>query len=107
MENIVKINYEATGKSTQVDSMGMREMQARAYAARNSQYLLIKAPPASGKSRALMFIGLDKLKSGQVKKVIVAVPERAIGKSFAPTNLTANGFHSDWVLSDKYNLCVP
>lgn len=107
MENIVKINYEATGKSTQVDSMGMREMQARAYAARNSQYLLIKAPPASGKSRALMFIGLDKLKSGQVKKVIVAVPERAIGKSFASTNLTANGFHSDWVLSDKYNLCVP
>jgi hypothetical protein len=32
-----------------------------------------------------MFIGLDKLKSGQVKKVIVAVPERAIGKSFAST----------------------
>ena len=107
MDNIVKINYEATGKSTQVDAMGMREMQARAYTARNSQYLLIKAPPASGKSRALMFIGLDKLKTGQVKKVIVAVPERAIGKSFSPTNLTVNGFHSDWTLSDKYNLCVP
>jgi hypothetical protein len=107
MENIVKISYEATGKSTQVDAMGMREMQARAYAARNSQYLLIKAPPASGKSRALMFIGLDKLKTGQVKKVIVAVPERAIGKSFSSTRLTANGFHSDWTLSDKYNLCVP
>ena len=56
MENIVKINYEATGKSIQINSMGMREMQARAYDARNSQYLLIKAPPASGKSRALMFI---------------------------------------------------
>jgi hypothetical protein len=107
MENIVKINYEATGKSTQVDAMGMREMQARAYAARNSQYLLIKAPPASGKSRALMFIGLDKLRADQVKKVIVAVPERAIGKSFSSTNLIANGFHSDWTLSDKYNLCVP
>lgn len=107
MVNIVKINYEATGKSTDVDAMGMREMQARAYSARNSQYFLIKAPPASGKSRALMFIGLDKLKTGQVRKVIVAVPERAIGKSFSSKNLTAYGFHSDWTLSDKCNLCVP
>jgi len=107
MDNIIKISYEATGKSTQVDAMGMREMQARAYAARKSQYLLIKAPPASGKSRALMFIALDKLKQGDVKKVIVAVPERAIGKSFSSTNLINDGFHSNWTLSDKYNLCVP
>jgi hypothetical protein len=107
MKNIVKINYETTGKSTQVNNQGMREMQSRAYASRNSQYLLIKAPPASGKSRALMFIGLDKLKTGQVKKVIVAVPERVIGKSFSSTNLTINGFHSDWMVLDKYNLCVP
>lgn len=107
MENIVNISYETTGKSTQVNEMGMREMQARAYAARKSQYLLIKAPPASGKSRALMFIALDKLKEGNVKKVIVAVPERAIAKSFSTTNLTANGFHSDWTVPDKYNLCVP
>ncbi len=107
MGNIVNISYEATGKSTQVDALGMREMQARTYAARKSQYLLIKAPPASGKSRALMFIALDKLKEGDVKKVIVAVPERAIGKSFASTKLTANGFHSDWAVPDKNNLCVP
>src|SRR5665648_103858 len=107
MENVINISYEATGKSTQVDALGMREMQARAYAARKSQYLLIKAPPASGKSRALMFIALDKLKEGDVKKVIVAVPERATGKSFSSTNLTANGFHSDWTVSNKYNLCVP
>lgn len=107
MENVVNITYEATGKSTQVDALGMREMQARAYAARKSQYLLIKAPPASGKSRALMFIALDKLKDGDVKKVIVAVPERAIGKSFSSTQLTANGFHSDWVVQDRNNLCVP
>ena len=107
MENVVNISYEATGKSTQVDALGMREIQARAYAARKSQYLLIKAPPASGKSRALMFIALDKLKEGDVKKDIVAVPERAIGKSFASTKLTANGFHSDWTVLDKNNLCVP
>ena len=31
------------------------------YQKRGEQYLLIKSPPASGKSRALMFIALDKL----------------------------------------------
>lgn len=36
-------------------------MQERAYEKRGEQYLLIKSPPASGKSRALMFIALDKL----------------------------------------------
>lgn len=107
MENIVSINYEATGKSTQINEMGMREMQSRAYAAHKAQYLLIKAPPASGKSRALMFIALEKLRTGDVKKVIVAVPERAIGKSFSSTNLTVHGFHSDWTISEKCNLCVP
>lgn len=36
-------------------------MQQRVFAKRDAQHLLIKAPPASGKSRALMFVGLDKL----------------------------------------------
>jgi hypothetical protein len=36
-------------------------MQERAYEKGGEQYLLIKSPPASGKSRALMFIALDKL----------------------------------------------
>lgn len=107
MENIINVTYEANGRSTQTNSLGMREMQERVFSARNAQYLLLKAPPASGKSRALMFVALDKLKTGQVKKVIVAVPERSIGSSFSSTNLTSNGFHSDWVLSDEYNLCVP
>jgi hypothetical protein len=107
MENLVTVSYDATGKSTEVDPLGMREMQARAYAARKSQYLLIKAPPASGKSRALMFIALDKLKERDVEKVIVAVPERPIAKSFATTMLSDNGFHSDWIVQDKNNLCVP
>jgi hypothetical protein len=43
------------------NEMGMRVMQERAYEKRGEQYLLIKSPPASGKSRALMFITLDKL----------------------------------------------
>lgn len=107
MENIINVTYETTGQTTAVNEMGMRPMQARAYAARNSQYILLKAPPASGKSRALMFIALDKLKTGSVKKVIVAVPERSIGKSFLSTELAKYGFHSDWQVSGKYNLCVP
>lgn len=105
--NIVNVEYEATGKSITVNDMGMREMQERAFKGRNAQYLLIKAPPASGKSRALMFIALDKLMTQKVKKVIVAVPERAIGKSFSSTELKSSGFHSDWTLPEKYNLCMP
>ncbi|ETJ20805.1 DEAD/DEAH box helicase-like protein [human gut metagenome] len=107
MENLVEVTYEQNGKSTQTNNYGMREMQERAFEARKSQYLLLKSPPASGKSRALMFIALDKLKNQGVKKVIVAVPERAIGSSFSETNLTDYGFFADWCPSEKYNLCTP
>lgn len=106
-ENIINVEYEATGKTTAINEMGMREMQARAYEASLSQYILLKAPPASGKSRALMFIGLEKLRKNQVKKIIVAVPERSIGGSFKDTKLTENGFHSDWKIAPVNNLCVP
>ncbi len=83
----------------------MRPMQAKVYEERNHQYILIKAPPASGKSRALMFVALDKLINQGLKKVIVAVPETAIGSSFKDTDLTTYGFYSDWTVEDKYNLC--
>lgn len=106
-ENIIHVKYQATGQTTAVNTMGMREMQAKAYAASPSQYLLLKAPPASGKSRALMFVALEKLKKGQVSKIIVAVPERSIGGSFKDTILTEYGFHSDWRISPAFNLCVP
>ncbi len=53
--NILQVSYAQTGQSASHNEIGMREMQARVFAERNSQYLLIKAPPASGKSRALMF----------------------------------------------------
>jgi hypothetical protein len=86
--------------------MGMREMQARAYDARNAQYLLIKAPPASGKSRALMYIGLDKIANQGLKKVIVAVPERSIGNSFKTTTLKPSGFFADWLVSPSNNLTI-
>ena len=96
MPNIVDVTYSQTGKSVQTDALGMREMQQRAYAERNAQYLLLKAPPASGKSRALMFIALDKIAHQGIKKIIIAVPERAIGASFRETSLTPFGFFADW-----------
>lgn len=107
MNNIVEVEYKQTGKSTQTNKYGMREMQERAFKARNAQYLLLKSPPASGKSRALMFIALDKLINQGLKRVIVAVPERAIGSSFSTTNLTDYGFFADWIPSERYNLCTP
>lgn len=107
MPNLVDVTYAQTGKSLSTNNLGMREMQARAFAARDAQYLLLKAPPASGKSRALMFLGLDKLFNQGLKKVIVAVPERSIGSSFDPTDLTSHGFFADWEFDDKYNLCTP
>ena len=107
MPNLVEVNYKQTGKSLNINSLGMREMQKRAFEKRNAQYLLLKAPPASGKSRALMFLGLDKLFNQGLKKVIVAVPERSIGASFEPTKLTEFGFFADWEYEDKFNLCTP
>ncbi|WP_077329684.1 DEAD/DEAH box helicase [Virgibacillus siamensis] len=104
MENIVEINYHQTGKSKKINEYGMREMQIRAFEKRNSQYLLVKAPPASGKSRALMFIALDKLINQGLKKVIVAVPERSIGSSFKNTDLKSNGFFADWKVDLRNNL---
>lgn len=107
MPNIVNVEYKQTGKSKSTNPLGMREMQERAFEYRDAQYLLIKSPPASGKSRALMFIGLDKLINQGIKKVIVAVPERAIGSSFAKTNLKDSGFFANWEPNEKYNLCTP
>lgn len=107
MPNIVDVSYQQTGESTKTNTMGMRDMQARAFEARDAQYLLLKAPPASGKSRALMFLGLDKLINQGTKKVIVAVPERSIGSSFAKTDLKSYGFFADWEPNDQYNLCTP
>lgn len=105
--NLVEVSYGQTGRSKKINAMGMREMQAKAYEARTAQYLLLKAPPASGKSRALMFIALDKLIHQGIRKVIVTVPERSIGNSFSPTELTKYGFFADWELNQKYNLCTP
>lgn len=107
VENIGNYQFAANGSSTISNNMGMREMQARAFAKRNSQYLLIKAPPACGKSRALMFLALDKLVHQGIKKVIVAVPQMAIGSSFKDTDLVSHGFFANWHVNPKYNLCGP
>ena len=104
-DNIVDIKYQQTGTSSNTNALGMREMQAKAYEARNKRFLLIKAPPASGKSRALMFIALDKLVNQGIKKVVVAVPEKSIGRSFQNTDLMKYGFFADWRVAPYFNLC--
>lgn len=103
--NVVNVTYARTKESVNTDALGMREMQQRVFAKRDAQHLLVKAPPASGKSRALMFVALDKLYNQGRKKVIVAVPERSIGASFATTNLAKYGFFADWEIKPEHNLC--
>ena len=101
---VFEVTYGQRGSSVNTDSLGMREMQARVYKKRNSKKLLVKAPPASGKSRALMFIALDKLHNQGIKKAIIAVPERSIGKSFASVKLSDHGFPFDWYVKPENNL---
>ena len=102
--NILEVNYNHTGTSQQTNHLGMREMQERVYEKRRSQHLLIKAQTAAGKSRALMFVGLDKLHRQNLKKVIISVPERTIGKSFRSTDLRSHGFYWNWELNPKNDL---
>lgn len=101
----VSITTARTGGSTKANELGMRPMQERAFARRGEQYLLIKSPPASGKSRALMFIALDKLTNQGLKQAVIVVPERSIGGSFADENLTESGFWADWRVKPQWNLC--
>jgi superfamily II DNA or RNA helicase len=101
----VSVTYAQDGTSTRPNVLGMRPMQERAYQKRGEQYLLIKSPPASGKSRALMFIALDKLENQQLKQAIIVVPEKSIGSSFHNEPLTQFGFWADWQVEPKWNLC--
>lgn len=101
----VSITTARTGVSSKANALGMRPMQERAYAKRGEQYLLIKSPPASGKSRALMFVALDKLNNQGLKQAIIVVPERSIGGSFADEPLTQHGFYWDWTVKPQWNLC--
>ncbi len=101
----VSVRYAQDGSSTRANNLGMRPMQERVYQKRGEQYLLIKSPPASGKSRALMFIALDKLHNQKLKQVIIVVPEKSIGSSFHDEQLTKFGFWADWKVEPKWNLC--
>jgi len=101
----VSVSYARNGNSTKANAYGMRPMQERAYEKRGEQYLLIKSPPASGKSRALMFVALDKLANQGLKQAIIVVPERSIGASFHDEPLSHFGFWADWRVEPKWNLC--
>ncbi len=101
----VSVRYAGSGNAARANAFGMRPMQELAYEKRGEQYLLIKSPPASGKSRALMFIALDKLRNQGLHQAIIVVPERSIGASFHDEPLTRYGFWADWHVEPKWNLC--
>ncbi len=101
----VSVQYAANGNSTKSNELGMRPMQEQVYEKRGEQYLLIKSPPASGKSRALMFVALDKIENQGVKQAIIVVPEKSIGASFTDEALSKFGFWTDWTVVPKWNLC--
>ena len=99
----VTVTYAQTGRDQRPNELGMRPMQERAYDKRGEQYLLIKSPPASGKSRAPMFIALDKLHNQGLRQAIVVVPERSIGSSFSDEPLSQHGFWADWVVKPNWD----
>ena len=101
----VSVTYATNGRSTRANELGMRPMQEHAYEKRGEQYLLIKSPPASGKSRALMFIALDKLHHQGLCQAIIVVPEKSIGASFHDEPLSQFGFFADWRVPPQWNLC--
>lgn len=101
----VSVTYARNGRSAQTNALGMRPMQERAYERRGEQFLLIKSPPASGKSRALMFVALDKLHNQGLHQAIIVVPEKSIGASFHDEPLRQHGFWADWHVEPKWNLC--
>ena len=101
----VSVTYARNGASTKANAFGMRPMQERVYEKRGEQYLLIKSPPASGKSRALMFVALDKIQNQGIKQAIIVVPEKSIGASFNDEPLSKYGFWADWKVEPKWNLC--
>ena len=101
----VSVSYAQNGASTKSNELGMRPMQERAFEKRGEQYLLIKSPPASGKSRALMFIALDKLTNQDLRQAIIVVPEKSIGSSFNDEPLSQYGFWADWHVEPHWNLC--
>ncbi len=101
----VSVSYARNGSSTKANALGMRPMQERVYERRGEQYLLIKSPPASGKSRALMFVALDKLHNQGLRQAIIVVPEKSIGSSFHDEPLSQSGFWADWTVRPRWNLC--
>ena len=101
----VSVRFDRSQPRAQSNELGMRPMQARVYDCRGEQYLLIKSPPASGKSRALMFVALDKLHRQGLKKAVIVVPEKTIGASFHDAPLSQFGFWADWQVAPRWNLC--
>lgn len=73
-------------------------MQEKAWSGLSEQYLLIKSPPAFGKSQALMLIALDK------RQALIVVRERWTGASCSDEPLSHSGFPCDRHAKPQWNL---
>jgi hypothetical protein len=56
MPNLVEVNYEQTGKSKSTNELGMRDMQAKAYEARDAQYLLLSQITEDDNQKGYIYI---------------------------------------------------
>jgi len=101
----VSIIFSRNVSLTNANALGMRPMQGRAYENRGEQYPLIKSPTTSSKSRALMFIALDKLRNQGSNQAIIIVLEKSKGASFNDEPLSKPGFWADRRVEPKWNLC--
>jgi len=101
----VSVTYAQNGSSTQAQCARHASHAGAGLPEAGRAVFADQSPPASGKSRALMFIALDKLANQGVKQAIIVVPERSIGASFHDEPLSQSGFWADWKVEPKWNLC--
>ena len=94
----VTMSCAVSGASTRSNELGIGRWWEKAASLSADQ-----VAPASGKSRALMFIALDKLHNQGIAQAIVVVPERTIGASFEDARLSEFGFWADWTVRPKWN----
>ena len=101
----VSVTYARTGSSTKANAFGMRPMQERVYEKRGEQYLILKSPPASGKSRALCLLRSTSLSIRASSKPSSWCRNAPSVPASTMSRFRKFGFWADWHVEPKWNLC--
>ena len=101
----ISVPFSCPPPPIEYDELGMRPMQTWAYSLREERHLYMLCTPASGKTRAIMFIALDKLCNQGLKQAIITVPDKQAGARFLDTPLSEAGFWADWTVNPRWHLC--